>query len=818
MCRRDSKRRAARELASRAVRRFTSPRAALLALMSFGIVLTPSIAGAIEPPVSKPVNTAAPVLTGTPSAGKVLSCTPGSWTNNPTVFSYAWLRDGAPISGQASSTYTVQSADLGHTLGCQVTAGKQVGEYTISGLATGSYKVEFFPGEGNYLTQYFNGKGALAEATPVSTTAGSTTPGINGELPVGGQISGRATDASTHSGIGKIFVCAAAATTSKCDTTNSVGEYTISRLPSGSYKVTFESSGGYLVQYYNGKSSSGEANPVAVTAGVTTGSIDAELLKGGQIKGTVVEAGTTTALPGIEACAYLGGNYAGCTNTDSSGEYTISGLATGSYTVKFSAGSSLFGEAAGNYVTQYFNGKTTEGEANPVSVTVPSTTSGINAEMHHGGQIAGTVTDAVTHFPLEGILACADDAATKVSAGCAVTNEAGHYTLNGLSAGSYKVVFVGNEGFGFGEGSPYLSQFYNNKTTEGEADSVAVTLAKTTSGIDAEMHTGGHIAGKVTDASTHVPLANIYVCATEAGAPAFNFFFDCATTNASGEYVIAGLSSGSYVIEFSAGECEENGCAPANYQTQFYSGKTAEGEANSVAVSAPSTTVGINAEMHIGGLISGSVIGALEKIPLGGVTVCALHATDNSFGGCASTNTRASAGSATSNALTIPLPNSNFSLAKRPVFNPKTGEIDFFFAVSNPGTFRWGLSFRNSDVGFADALGLSLDHTGVAEAARRRKARSKHCKAGFIKHGRRCVHAKVSYGAGSASVPAGTVEVKVRASSRAIKGLNAGHTLHVSGPFTFQSALGGSPVTHTESVTVRKPKKHSRKYRKHRRH
>ena len=47
---------------------------------------------------------------------------------------------------------------------------------------------------------------------------------------------------------------------------------------------------------------------------------------------------------------------------------------------------------------------------------------------------------------------------------------------------------------------------------------------------------------------------------------------------------------------------------------------------------------------------------------------------------------------------------------------------------------------------------------------------------------------------GLQSVPAGTVEVKVHASSKAIKALKAGHTLHVSGTFTFQSALGGPPV------------------------
>jgi hypothetical protein len=70
----------------------------------------------------------------------------------------------------------------------------------------------------------------------------------------------------------------------------------------------------------------------------------------------------------------------------------------------------------------------------------------------------------------------------------------------------------------------------------------------------------------------------------------------------------------------------------------------------------------------------------------------------------------------------------------------------------------------------------------------------------------------VPFSSGSHSVPAGIVEVKAHASSKAIKALKKGRKLRVSGKFTFQSALGGSPVSHTESATVRLPKK------KHKRH
>ena len=62
------------------------------------------------------------------------------------------------------------------------------GTYTLSGLATGSYKVGFVP-SGSYVPQFYNGKATLASADPVSVTEGSTRTGIDAALATGGQIS-----------------------------------------------------------------------------------------------------------------------------------------------------------------------------------------------------------------------------------------------------------------------------------------------------------------------------------------------------------------------------------------------------------------------------------------------------------------------------------------------------------------------------------------------------------------------------------------------------------------------------------------------------
>ena len=71
-----------------------------------------------------PINTVAPVVSGTASVNSTLSCTTGTWTGTPApTFSYQWYRYlSTPIGGATSSTYLVTIPDVGNILYCKVTA------------------------------------------------------------------------------------------------------------------------------------------------------------------------------------------------------------------------------------------------------------------------------------------------------------------------------------------------------------------------------------------------------------------------------------------------------------------------------------------------------------------------------------------------------------------------------------------------------------------------------------------------------------------------------------------------------------------------
>jgi hypothetical protein len=207
------------------------------------------------------------------------------------------------------------------------------------------------------------------------------------------------------------------------------------------------------------------------------------------ISGKVSDAVTQAPIEGIEACAVNTsvasleeeegpGNF-GCATTDSTGSYTISGLNAGGYDVIFGAPlkSSL------NYVTQVYEDKSSFTEASTVTLTAGVTKENVNAELEPGAEISGTVTEAVTGAPLEGILVCAlEDAGSPNGseiAACATTAAGGKYTLIGLRGGSYEIVFFGGEKF--------ATQAYNDKSTPAEAEPVAVSEGGTTSDINAAL-------------------------------------------------------------------------------------------------------------------------------------------------------------------------------------------------------------------------------------------------------------------------------------------------------------------------------------------
>ena len=88
---------------------------------------------------SLPVNTVAPVVSGTATVGQTLSTTNGTWTGAPApTFTYQWQRSGSNIGGATSSTYVLEFGDAGSTLRCVVTATNTLGAVGANSNSTGT--------------------------------------------------------------------------------------------------------------------------------------------------------------------------------------------------------------------------------------------------------------------------------------------------------------------------------------------------------------------------------------------------------------------------------------------------------------------------------------------------------------------------------------------------------------------------------------------------------------------------------------------------------------------------------------------------------
>jgi len=252
-----------------------------------------------------------------------------------------------PIAGASVSTQPATTT---------VTTDAQ-GNYTISDVAPGFYTVTA------------SASGYFAGNAGVTVTAGQTAT-CNLALqpePTTGTISGTVTDMSTGNPIAGASVSTQPATTTV--TTDAQGNYAISDVEQGYYTVTASASG-----YFD------ESANITVTAGQTT-TCNLELQPTtGTISGTVTDAGTAMPLAGASVSTQPATT---TVITDAQGDYTISDVTPGFYTVTASASGYMDNSTnvtvtAGQTSTAYlalqadysgsWNGTTTQGKT--ISFTI----------------------------------------------------------------------------------------------------------------------------------------------------------------------------------------------------------------------------------------------------------------------------------------------------------------------------------------------------------------------------------------------------------------------------------------------------------------
>jgi Carboxypeptidase regulatory-like domain len=324
-----------------------------------------------------------------------------------------------------------------------------------------------------------------------------------------GGIKGTVTSAETSKPIENAEACAyesASETQLKCAKTIANGEYEILGLADSSYKVRLTATG-YATQWYQDQTSWSSAGTVEVTGNATTPAINAALEEAGvgTVKGQVTNASTGQGAGGVEACASGSESYR-CTETNGNGEYTISSLSGGSYSISFypaetceeEQGTKLRCQPKSNYI----------GESVSTKVKVNKTET-LNVALPPGGQISGTVTNAsITHPAIAKIGVCSYkvEGSAEFFSGCGYTNSSGQYTVSGLKSGSYKLEFYGHICTIIKKGEEecpevYITQYYHSQPSLKKGEAVPVTAGSNTGAVNESLRE----AFPTTPASTAAP-------------------------------------------------------------------------------------------------------------------------------------------------------------------------------------------------------------------------------------------------------------------------------------------------------------------------
>jgi hypothetical protein len=544
-----------------------------------------------------------------------------------------------PVEGVTVYAYEYVSGDYYRAS----TTSSEDGSYTIRGLPPGDYRVNAGTTGTGFLTEYYDNTQDPASAVPVTVVAEQTTENIDLQLALGGgEITGTVTNPAgdpIRMSLRVVIYDNASGRFISDTRTQLDGAYSVTGLPTGSYKVHVETiNTEYVPEYYDNAFDPASATPVAVTDGATTAGIDIMLDdrttdSDGDGIPDYIENGSPCLDPndadtdddgimdGDEDVNQDGivdeGETDPCdedTDDDGLQDGTEQGVTTGHPT-----------DTDVTFIPDADGGATTTDPLDPDS-DGDSLLDGEEDADHDGmvdpgesdpnvaGYITGTVTDQYGD-PIEGLGIWVLDYETGAFLSTVIsdpvsTQADGTYTIP-VPTGSYMVRVLGSFG------TDYIGEFYDDSLDNRSATPVPATEGLTTPGIDFELALGDSITGNITDSngdplSSHLLLVVAY-SETSAFAGGSVTIFPATPT-----YTIQGLPPGNYWIQ---AQVLATG-SPINHINEWYDDALDQAFATPVSVIQGLTTSGIDLQLGLGGVITGTVTDLVEN-PVEGVQVYA---------------------------------------------------------------------------------------------------------------------------------------------------------------------------------------------------
>ncbi|MFA5033707.1 MAG: carboxypeptidase-like regulatory domain-containing protein [bacterium] len=363
-------------------------------------------------------------------------------------------------------------------------------------------------------------------------------------------------------------------------TTNIRGGYAISDILPGMYILRIHSGeystgGKYVGEYYKNAYNWEEANVVIVKDNNVTSEINFLLDKGAVIKGKLVEKNSKTPIPNTPFFLKLyksKNTYVDyVSQTDSIGEYLVSGIEPGKYHV--------FIEPEGWIGTSHSD------TLIPINIIL-DTLKGVDFEVKKGGTVCGKVTPATQTW----IQVIGNNKALEKQ-----VDSVGNYIISGLPSGDYiiKVKPVPKV-------SQYAWKYWKDTNNVLNVTYVSLKEEDTLKNIDFQLQQEGIISGTVKNRN-NIPLENYDF---EIYDTRWNRIEGSELSHGSnGYYEIHNLPQGEYILKINAFVPYLNKA----YYSKYYKNTYKFENAQKISVKSGSITDNINFKLEPAGIIQGFV-------------------------------------------------------------------------------------------------------------------------------------------------------------------------------------------------------------------
>jgi formylglycine-generating enzyme required for sulfatase activity/5-hydroxyisourate hydrolase-like protein (transthyretin family) len=528
-------------------------------------------------------------------------------------------KSGVGLAGISVVAYRYYDYDnYGSWYATSSTTGEN-GSYQLHGLNAGRYRIEFRDYSGEYLSGW---------STFITISESEEVEFINASLVKPSSISGTITDdkGSPLEGI-EVSVYSINSDSDEPGvqwdwisyaTTDADGAYTVSGLSAGTYRLAFRSgwNGDFLTEYYNNALSIDSAQDIVLSEAENKVGIDASLTSASSINGVVTDQNGSPLEEILVSVYQYDSNdewwhWVKNAFTDEYGEYSLGGLAAGTYRVEFR-------DYYGEYAVECYENAANLDSAKDIIVAESTYISGIDASLVKASGISGVVTGPNGQTPLANVEVELErwTGGDWIWQGQTLTDGNGSYQFDGLPAGTYRIEFEDESG-------QYALEYFNNEVEFDLAENIILAPEQQVENINASLVPGSRINGKVTGPDGN-PLPDVDIDVFRLQENGQWDWYEDTEANADGTYEIGGLPNGTYRVGFLDDD--------EVHAVQFYknNGNTMYFElARNLVINSPQTIPEVNAKFDKkAGTIKGKVTGSDGSTPLHEVRIEAYRKDD----------------------------------------------------------------------------------------------------------------------------------------------------------------------------------------------